>query len=324
MKNFSNYNLENSFGLPCIVTSYHELETKEDVESFFSGETNSDALVIGGTSNSVLPSRLEKVARITAKQVLWSENEMAVEAGMNWHELVIESCKKGLWGIQNLVAIPGDVGAAPVQNIGAYGSEFSDTCVSLEVFDKKEKVFKILKKEECDFGYRTSLFKKEKGRYVIWNAVLLLSKKPPVGKNEESPLEVAKEIEAIRWSKLPNPKQIPNVGSCFGNPFVSSKKAEELKKEYESIPLFDIVGNPDLKKVSAGWLIEQVGMKGYDNNEGVSVYENHALVFINKNKEGTQSGFVNLSELVKKKVFEKFGIMLEVEPEIINNKSTSL
>lgn len=253
--------------------------------------------------------------------------QITAEAGMNWDKLVEYAVENGLEGIESLSGIPGTVGAAPIQNIGAYGSELKDVFVNLEAYDiYKNKIVKFSKKD-CEFGYRESVFKKEGywQKYIILNITLELSKNN-FGKvnyqslakyiSSEKPtiLEVRNAVLKIRAEKLENPKEIGNAGSFFKNPIVSVTKKESLVKMYPEIITFPFENK---FKISAAWLIDKAGWKGKSyKNAGVS--PKHALILINKTGKANARDVYSLSQKIIDDIYKKFRIKLEREVQLIN------
>lgn len=251
---------------------------------------------------------------------------LKVNCGENWHDFVMLSLKKGWYGLENLALIPGTVGAAPVQNIGAYGVEFSRFCEGVEAIDTTTGELIRFDHDECEFDYRNSVFKREAGRYIITAVYLRLSKIPSVDisygalkqaladvpGDSLSPQVVADAVIAIRRSKLPDPAELGNAGSFFRNPVIASTQYEALQLAYPSIP-----GYPegDSIKVPAAWLIEQAGWKGFREGD-VGVHSEHALVLVN---HGSASGeaLCALAERIQTSVLETFGISLDPEVRII-------
>lgn len=257
------------------------------------------------------------------------ETSVQVEAGAGviWDDLVAWAVEHKLSGIEALSAIPGTCGAAPVQNIGAYGAELSNTFVNVKAYDTKTQGTVLLGLNDCKFTYRDSLFKQEPGRYVITSLTLELSRKPAevpqykdvqlyfLGKERRPSLkQIRKAIIEIRKKKLPQPEEIPNVGSFFKNPIVPNHEAQQLLEKYPKMPYY--VADAAHTKLAAGWLIEHAGFKGKSFGP-ISCYEHNALVL-------TQSGdatFKDLEEAQKKitrEVKKVFGVTLEMEPNIIS------
>jgi len=246
--------------------------------------------------------------------------------GEDWDGVVKFAVRNDLSGIETLSWIPGKAGSAPVQNIGAYGTEISDYIKTVEVYDKKKGGFASLNNKDCQFSYRDSLFKKQRNRFIIVSVTLSLSKNAPKipkykdvenyfkEKNKKSPnlKEIRKAIIKIRKNKLPDPKVVPNCGSFFKNPIIGKRGVAKIKKVLPDSPLFPI-GHKF--KIPAGFLIEKAGFKGKQIGR-MKVHENNALVLTNPNR-------VPFSDLIKAKnkiqntVYKKFGIMLEPEVNII-------
>ena len=248
------------------------------------------------------------------------------QAGEDWHGLVRWSLAQGLCGLENLSLIPGTVGAAPIQNIGAYGAELSETLEVVEVFDRQANTPVRLSREQCGFSYRQSVFKQQPERWIITavelrlrrNATLKLDYKgvpeelASMNVTQPTAKDVSEAVCRLRRRKLPDPAKIGNAGSFFKNPIVSNDQADELKADHPDLPIF---AAPDGKKLSAAWLIERCGWKGFrDGDAGVS--DKHALVLVN---HGRASGaqIWSLAERILDSVQTKFGICLEPEPRIV-------
>lgn len=249
---------------------------------------------------------------------------VSLGSGEIWHNFVMWSVAHGLWGVENLALIPGTVGAAPMQNIGAYGVEQDNKFHSLEAIDLQEGTRKVFYKEECQFGYRESFFKREgKGKYFITRVNYLLSKQaePVLGYADVAarlegktidPKAVAQEIIEIRSSKLPDPAKIGNAGSFFKNPVVDRGVADKIKINYPSAPCYDA---GDKVKLAAGWLIDQCGFKGkVSGNTGT--YANQALVLVNHGQARGEEIY-QFAHTIREAVREKFGVELEMEVNII-------
>lgn len=342
-----------TFRLPSRAARLVTLESLEDVEHFFSTDAHalSDTFyLIGEGSNTILPPHVACVVRLKFSEDgarpygkhVWkiisqipAEDVVSISADQCWDDTVRRSIEKGYAGLEALAAIPGTVGAAPVQNIGAYGREFSDVCHSVCVFDREEMRFKTILRSECDFGYRTSIFKKNKNRYIVVSVNILLGHTVHIpdypGVKEAAkgvkgidpvrigPRDIYKAITRLRWSKLPRPDIIPNVGSCFENPIVEKAKAEELKVLYPDMPLYSmdkIHAQESVVKISAGWLIDSCGLKGFCMG-GVCVYEKHALIMIHPDNKGTIDDVRSLVTHIQKEVRNRFGIDLALEPNLV-------
>ncbi|MDP7591754.1 MAG: UDP-N-acetylmuramate dehydrogenase [Litorilituus sp.] len=248
---------------------------------------------------------------------------VSVGAGENWHNLVNFCIAQGINGLENLALIPGSVGAAPVQNIGAYGVELSDFCYEVEYFDLHSKQLHRLSKEQCQFTYRGSIFKKSlHGRAIITKVVLSFPKQWQANLSyhgldhlpfSATAKQVMDQVVKVRRQKLPDPATLPNAGSFFKNPVVSSTKAAQLKRDYPDIPSYPQAdGNV---KLAAGWLIEQAGLKGYTQN-GVGVHENQALVLVSYQYNNGQE-ILNLAHYVQQKVLARFDVLLLPEVRLI-------
>ena len=245
-----------------------------------------------------------------------------VSSGENWHSFVEHAVNSNWSGIENLALIPGNVGACPIQNIGAYGAEIKDTIHSLEVFNFQTGDFEIILNEECGFGYRWSIFKEEenKYKYYITSVTFQLSKKPEVNINyKDVQEEIGKEyptiadifnaIVAIRTRKLPDPKKIGNAGSFFKNPYITKELFEQLKKLFPELKGYE---EADYVKLPAAQLIDMCGWKGKVMND-VGVYQNQALVLCNYgNAKGAD--VKQFAEQIQQSVKDKFGV--DIHPEV--------
>jgi UDP-N-acetylmuramate dehydrogenase len=299
----------------------------------FAHSRNVPVLVLGEGSNVVFTSDYQGlVLRISTAgiKVTWTGSSAIVEAaaGEQWQNLVSFSLQNELYGLENLSMIPGSVGAAPVQNIGAYGAELQDVLLDLKVLDRKLLTENTLTREECGFGYRDSIFKgKDKNRYVITSIRLKLDRQSKLLtdygalKQELQKMQVveitgeaiAEAVASIRRQRLPDPSIDANVGSFFKNPLVSAARYQRLQKTYPDMP-----GNSDGDKVklSAAWLIDQCGLKGTSCGDAV-ISPRHALVLVNRG-HAEPGDFIKLKNIVQSKVLEHFGLDLEVEPSLIN------
>ncbi|MGP1923509.1 MAG: UDP-N-acetylmuramate dehydrogenase [Arsenophonus sp. NEOnobi-MAG3] len=286
-------------------------------------------LLLGGGSNVLFISDFDGLVilnQITALEITESSQEwfIHVGAGNNWHKLVEVLIKNGIYGLENMALIPGSVGAAPIQNIGAYGLEFKDVCQYVDIVDLNNGKQYCLDANACQFSYRDSIFKhKYCENFAVVSVGLKLNKlwKPVLTYVGLSSL-VAQIVTAetifdivckIRKSKLPNPFLVGNAGSFFKNPIISSMAANEIKARYPRCPEYPQTN--DTVKLAAGWLIDQCNLKGYQHG-GAAVYREQALVLINKNN-ATGKDIVNLARYIQKKVIEKFAIILEPEVRFI-------
>lgn len=241
-------------------------------------------------------------------------------AGERWDDIVSFSVKKNLWGIENLSLIPGTTGATPVQNIGAYGVELSDTLVSLSAYDTKTSNTVEIQNEACIFGYRDSLFKQEKNRYIIISITLKLSRKAQpvlsykpldilIGKENVTAQEVRDVVTATRKAKLPNWKEYPNAGSFFKNLVISSKQGEALLARYQHMPL---IVHQDGYKIPTAWLIEHIAhMKGIRSGD-VGTWPNQPLVIVNYG-HATAEEVTLFSQEIIEKIKKEIGFNIERE-----------
>lgn len=248
---------------------------------------------------------------------------VSVGAAENWHDFVCLCIEQGMYGLENLALIPGSVGAAPVQNIGAYGLELSQFCTRVKWFEFSSSEIKVLNNEDCEFSYRDSIFKKalhNKGVIIevifsfpkAWEANLSYAGLGDLGDNP-SARQVMDKVISLRQAKLPDPSKLPNAGSFFKNPIVNEEKLQLLKKNHPKIPYYP-QGN-GLIKLAAGWLIDQAGLKGY-RKQGVGVHENQALVLVNYASEEGKD-IVALAHYVQQKVLTKFNILISPEVRMI-------
>lgn len=327
----------NSFGIDVSSRYFTEIKDLEQLRELLVSDLfkNNSRLILGGGSNVLLtrdfPGLVIKISIKGIETIKEDEAHVWIKAnaGEVWHDLVMYSLQKGLGGIENLSLIPGQVGAAPMQNIGAYGVELESVFDHLEAIEISTRNLKEFYKKDCAFGYRESVFKNiYKNQFIITAVVLKLNKSQErvnidygaisdvlEAKNIVNPdaKDVSDAVIEIRQSKLPNPKELGNAGSFFKNPVIEKQQLETLKREYPGIPSYD-VGN-DLFKVPAGWLIEQCGWKGkVVGNTGS--HKNQALVLVNY---GNASGneIRELAEEIQKSVFEKFSINILPEVNII-------
>jgi UDP-N-acetylmuramate dehydrogenase len=279
---------------------------------------------LGEGSNIVLAGNLAGlVIKNRIPGVTCDAEVVHAAGGENWHRLVRSTVSSGLFGLENLALIPGTVGAAPVQNIGAYGVELSDRFISLKAIHLPTLEQKTFGKAECEFAYRDSLFKRN-DEWLITEVSLALSKISEcvttypgiVSYMKEHRLDISGEsiaeaVSRIRAEKLPDPSRVPNVGSFFKNPVLEAERAEAVAKAFPDLVQFEVAGG---KKLSAAWLIDHMGLKGYRVGRFV-VSDKHALVIINEG-DGTQLELFELVGVVKQKVKHTFGIDLEIEPRI--------
>ncbi|MBR9998817.1 MAG: UDP-N-acetylmuramate dehydrogenase [Cyclobacteriaceae bacterium] len=326
----------NTFHLPISAREMVILENSADyVEIFHKYDLKHQKyLIIGEGSNIlfkenfnglIITSAMDQVNMLGLNE---SHAWIEAEAGLNWHKFVLETIAMGYQGLENLSLIPGKVGAAPMQNIGAYGVEieqFIDSVVAVDIPSQETVIFS---REECRFGYRTSIFKTTyKGQVMIRSIRLRLNRIPEynitydkiretldkLGIEELSASSISQAVIRIRQDKLPDPDKIGNAGSFFKNPVVDRMDFEGLKAEFPHIVGFNV--GTDAIKVPAAWLIEQCGWKGRRIN-GAGVHEQHSLVLVNYG-EATGKEIFELSKKIQRSVARKFGILLETEVNII-------
>ena len=328
----------NTLKLACVVTKYLELSGEKDlIDAFQTYPLNvSNTLVLGGGSNVILPERLDQyVLSFKTKapkdgSIIKTEDDdsvlIEVEAGVGWDDFVEYSVNQYLSGLENLSLIPGAVGAAPIQNIGAYGVEVADTLEQVKAFNIQTKQIEIFTVDECQFAYRDSIFKRNPGQFIIVSVSFRLSKNAnfTLEYGELSALKsnanltsnlIRKTVIVTRQAKLPDPKILPNAGSFFKNPVVTSNQFEHLKQHFPNIVNYPL-DSGDFK-LAAAWLIDQAGWKGFRNNS-VGIHDKQALVIVNHN-HGTQSDILSLANAVQDSVSKKFNVYLEIEPIVIKN-----
>jgi UDP-N-acetylmuramate dehydrogenase len=324
----------NTFGLNIRADRLITFKHEENAIHFIEKEkgNRSKWMIMGGGSNllfigdyhgTIIHPEMDDISLEGKKG-----NDIIVSAGAGviWDKLVESTVSKGLGGLENLSLIPGQVGAAPVQNIGAYGAEVKNVIEKVRAISLEDGSLTEFRNEECRFGYRDSIFKGElKGKYLITRVYFRLSTKPKLclgygslkeEVNKLGPMSlgnVRKIVINTRQNKLPDPEQISNAGSFFKNPVVKDSLAEDLRVKYPKIPAFR--DNSGGVKLAAGWLIEQCGWKGKRNGDA-GVHDKQALVIVNHGN-ATGMELFELSEQIRKTVADKFGILLEREVEII-------
>jgi UDP-N-acetylmuramate dehydrogenase len=330
-----NYSLKkyNSFNIDVVAKEFIQINSVKELIDLQKNLKNKNKLFIGGGSNILFTNNFEglvvhiNLKGISVKKINENFSEIKVMSGENWNELVNWCIENNLGGIENLSLIPGNVGAAPIQNIGAYGVELKDVFISCEVYDLNTEKLNIYNLNDCKFGYRDSIFKKNKNLIVVSVKMKLSSKNHKIntsygGINDElkklnikepTIKDISNVVCEIRNKKLPNPNKIGNAGSFFKNPIVNSKKINWLKENFNNIPFYKIDENS--YKIPAAWLIETSGFKGKDfGNFGV--HKTQPLVLVNYGK--ASGGDINKLSLSIKEVVNKiFKIELETEVNII-------
>ncbi len=323
-----------TFGVEANARYFVEVSDEKELKEIFSqfDFTKTPFLILGGGSNLLFTKDFDGyvIAMCTKGIEKISENGGSVlvraKAGENWHNFVLHCLENGWNGLENLAAIPGNVGASPVQNIGAYGREIKDVMHELRALDLHTMQEIVLSNADCKFGYRDSIFKHEKNRYIVLSVTFELSKKSELHveygaiqkeletRNIKTPTSknIAEIVEFIRENKLPNPKELGSAGSFFKNPMVSKAQYEDI---LESFPNIVAYSDGNLVKLGAGWMIEQCGFKDFRQGDA-GVYEKQALVLVN---HGTATGkdIVELYNKIRNAVFQKFGVEIEVEVNIL-------
>ena len=322
----------NTFGIDVKAKTFISVETIEDLKTVLQKNYAEGLFILGGGSNMLLTRDIDSTVLhigLKGKQIIKeTEADVLIEinAGENWHEIVLWTLENNWGGFENLSLIPGNIGTAPIQNIGAYGTEIKDNLVAVKAINIQTLEIREFSNEECSFGYRDSIFKnKEKGKYIILSVTFKLKKKEhlvktnygtiaqaleEMGIKDPSIKDVSDAVIKIRKEKLPDPQILGNSGSFFKNPVVDKDHLEKLKNIYPEIPSYE-VGEGEYK-IPAGWLIEKVGLKGYREGDA-GVHKNQALVLVNY---GTATGteILELAKKVQREVFSKFKV--ELQPEV--------
>lgn len=325
----------NTLAVPAVANYFVAVQNDEELREAlaFAKTEKLPLLILGSGSNIVLRADFPGLVIHIKNRGLdvVAENDeyvwLKVAAGENWHQLVEYTLDNGYYGLENLSLIPGSVGAAPIQNIGAYGVELKDVFAELSALNIQSGLMVSFTRESCQFGYRDSIFKQSlKDQYVITSVTFKLSKMPTLNlqypalraaladipENEISPEQVSAAVVTIRQSKLPDPQHIPNVGSFFKNPVIPAKQFELLKLQYPKLVSYPV--DESQVKLAAGWLIDQAGWRGKEI-DGVRVHPDQALVLTNPGKlEGKL--ILQLADRVVASVQEQFGVMLEMEPRV--------
>lgn len=321
----------NTFGINAIAKRFVSVNSLKGLKEVIALEK--DVFLLGGGSNMLLTSDIEKlVLHLNLKGIIVNDTEkdsvfVTAEAGEDWHQFVLWCISQNYGGLENLSLIPGNVGTSPIQNIGAYGVEIKDTFQQLEAIEIATGKVKTFHKEECNFGYRNSIFKNElKGKYIIVSVTFKLSKNNHILNTSYGAIntileevknptikDVSDAVIAIRESKLPDPKKIGNSGSFFKNPIINNADFILLKEKHPEIPHYIISEN--CIKIPAGWLIEQSGFKGKRYGDA-GVHTKQALVLVNYNN-ATGKEIFELAQKIQKKIKSMFNINLDIEVNII-------
>lgn len=325
----------NTFGIDANAKHFVSVNSINELQEVLKLNEYPQKFILGGGSNMLLTKDIEALVihvNIKGIEIISKDNKnvvVKVNAGENWHEFVLWCLEHNFGGIENLSLIPGNVGSAPIQNIGAYGVELKDVFVSCEAFDLKSHFLKTFTREECKFDYRESIFKHQvKGKYIITSITLQLTAKDhklntgygtlsnqllKMSITKPTIQDLSKAVIAIRQSKLPDPKEIGNSGSFFKNPIIPIQHFNTLKAIFPDIPSYEV--SETVIKVPAGWLIEKAGFKGKTfGNYGV--HKQQALVLVNyggaKGKE-----ILSLARLIQKTIKRIYSINIETEVNII-------
>lgn len=324
--------IHNTFGIDIQADTYIEILSENDLVQALKKYPN--PFVLGGGSNMLLTKNIEKpVFHIRLKGISVERQTddfvwVKAMAGENWHDFVLFTLENGWGGLENLSLIPGNVGTAPVQNIGAYGVEIKDVMENCEAVDIQTHIKRAFTNQDCKFAYRESVFKnEEKKNYIITSVTFKLTKKNHILRTEygdiqkvlsekgitnPTPSDVSQAVISIRESKLPDPKKIGNSGSFFKNPIVKQADFEKVKQQFPQMPFYEV--NQEFVKIPAGWLIDTCGLKGYRKDDA-GVHEKQALVLVNYGK-ATGLEILEVAHFVRNTVKEKFGIDLEFEVNI--------
>ncbi len=325
--------IRNTFGLPVRARRLYQVDAIDALPEALAAAGN-DALLLGGGSNLLfVVDEVDAVVQVRDAGIdMLEENAdtrlVRAKAGTLWHEFVMHTLAQGAFGLENLALIPGTVGAAPIQNIGAYGVEVMDLIEKVEVHDRISGETRWWHRQECGFRYRDSAFKHAPQRHAVLRVAFRLQRKPALklgyaGIGEElaamaiaspTPLDVAQAVIRIRQRKLPDPAVIGNAGSFFKNPLVDASHAQSLRAQYPAMPVFPGNG-PGEAKLSAAWLIDQCGWKGQRRGDA-GISPDHALVLVN---HGAASGaeLLQLAREVAASVQARFAVAIEPEPRLV-------
>lgn len=327
----------NTFGIDARASLFATIQTVEELQGLFQGneiDQSEPMLILGGGSNILFTRDFEGLVMkmdlqgVSVIRETSDDAEIRAYAGQNWDQLVSYGVDRGLGGLENLSLIPGTAGAAPIQNIGAYGAELKDVLTELCAWDRKTMQMVTIPAEACGFGYRTSIFKtSDKDHYIILSITLRLMKRPAFNLRysavseelnrmdvcEPSLKAVRDAVIRIRSRKLPDPALLGNAGSFFKNPSVAAERYSDLKESFPGLP-----GNQQLDgtvKLAAGWMIEHCGWKGHREGQA-GVHQDQALVLVNLGN-ATGMEVLDLADKIRQSVAGKFGVMLETEVNIL-------
>ncbi len=326
--------LRNTLGVACLAQA-SEVRSIAELRDFYSQPGNESARVLGEGSNVVLAPQLDcpvcimGIRGLQLREVDHRQVDVIAGAGENWHELVCWSLAQGLYGLENLSLIPGSVGAAPVQNVGAYGAELAEFFVELSALDTHTGDLVVMDRASCEFSYRDSLFKSsgaERRRFVIAGITLRLSRQAAprtdypdiqrelqqLGIDDASPEQVAETVIRVRRRKLPDPAVTPNVGSFFKNPQLDRPQAERVRRDFPQLNQYPTAHG---SKLSAAQLIDLCGWKTRETGP-VRVWQRQPLVLVNPERCDGRT-VLRLAEAIREDVSTRFGIRLEIEPDTV-------
>jgi UDP-N-acetylmuramate dehydrogenase len=320
----------NTLGLRARAERYCKVTSVDALNELFQSDAWGDGptLVLGGGSNLVLSGDVAGLTLHMAVPGVAIETHAAFTrvragAGVDWHALVCETLAAGEGGLENLIAIPGSVGAAPVQNIGAYGLELDQRVARVRALATETGALVDLDRQACEFGYRDSIFKRQPGRYIIvsvelelprpWQPVLSYHGLSSLPHAQQTPSAIAALVAQMRRTKLPDPALIGNAGSFFKNPVVSNAHFTQLRAAHPAMVGYPQEGNST--KLAAAWLIEDAGFKGASRG-AAAVHHDQALVLINRGG-ASASEVLELADAVRAGVYQRFGVVLEQEPVLV-------
>ena len=318
-----------TFGFDTSARDLVEINNEDDLFSIFDRVKTTDYYLLGEGSNSVFLEDYSGTIilnKLKGIQVQESEDDfiLSVASGESWHNLVEYTLSIGAFGLENLALIPGTVGAAPIQNIGAYGVEIEKFISSVEYYDIEKCCFTILSHLDCEFAYRDSIFKHRLFSKAVITKVnfkfpknnIVESSYAPLNQlHRPTPIEVFHKVIEVRREKLPNPKVSGNAGSFFKNPVVTNELLKQIEKHYTAVPHFRV--SKENVKIPAAWLIDQLGFKG-KMYLGVKCHERQPLVLVNIGN-GNGEGLLMLAREIKKDVYNTFAIELENEVRLVSN-----
>ncbi|MDR6968872.1 UDP-N-acetylmuramate dehydrogenase [Flavobacterium arsenatis] len=337
MEIIENFSLKkyNTFGIEAKAKEFTAVHSVDELKTVLAKNQSKKKFILGGGSNMLLTQDIDALVihiDLKGKKIIREDNDFVwveSQAGENWHEFVLYTINQNFGGLENMSLIPGNVGTTPVQNIGAYGTEIKDTFVSCDAVKIDNQETRTFTKEECNFGYRESIFKNDvKDQYIITSVVFKLTKRnhkintsygditaelAKQGVTTPTLKDVSNAVIAIRQSKLPDPKELGNSGSFFKNPIISKSDFEKVQQKFPDIRFFEVSDSE--VKVPAGWLIEQAGFKGKRFGDA-GIHKNQALVLVNYGN-ATGREILNVSKDIQETIFTTFGIHIEAEVNVI-------